>query len=337
MIPVSAITDYLGSGKTTISKKLLAHGDFGDNAVIINEFGEIGLDYDLIETSDEDFVTLKTGCLCCKMCGELFETLDKLLTRRETGELAPFGRVVIETSGLADPIPILQGLMVDETAAQKFELQRVVTTVDAVHGLMTIACEPEAAKQVAVADILILTESDQIEQRDYELSEAVLELSPSTRLTVARHGALEPEVVFGSDPLIEQAARLSDLTKVTSSRSFEHSHANGSIQTFAIVRDRPIAAVVFSLFLEALANQCSEGLFRMKGLICMDETPNQPAVVHGVQHVFHPLAWLDNWPSDDHRRRIVYIGRNLSKSWIGALLRAIEIEVIEFSEKQSQT
>lgn len=331
MIPVTAITGHLGSGKTTISKKLLAYGDFGDTAVIINEFGEIGIDHDLIESSNEDLITLKTGCLCCKMRGDLVETLDKILTRSEAGELAPFERVVIETSGLADPIPILRGLMVDETAAQKFELQRVVTTVDAVHGLMTIACEPEAAKQVAVADILILTKSDQLEQRDYELSEAILELNPSTSLIVARHGALEPEVVFGSDPSIEQAARLNGLTKVTSSRSVEHGHANGSIQTFAIVRDRPIAAVVLSVFLEALANQGGEGLLRMKGLICIDETPNLPAVVHGVQHVFHPLAWLDNWPSDDHRRKIVFIGRNLSEAWIGPLLRAIEIEVSEFA------
>ncbi|MAI44656.1 MAG: GTP-binding protein [Hyphomicrobiaceae bacterium TMED74] len=337
MIPVSVITGYLGSGKTTILKKLLAHDDFRDTAVIINEFGEIGLDHDLIETSDEDLVTLKTGCLCCKMRGDLVETLDNLLTRREAGEIAPFKRVVIETSGLADPIPILQGLMVDETAAQKFELQRVVTTVDAVHGLTTTAREPEAAKQVAVADRLVLTKSDQLQQHDDELSAAILELNPSTRLIVASHGALAPEVVFGSDPSTEQAARLNDLTEIAFSSTSEHSHANGSIQTFAIVRDRPIAAVALTLFLEALADHCGEGLLRMKGLICIDETPNQPAVVHGVQHVFHPLAWLDDWPSDDHRTRIVFIGRNLSEALINALLRAIEIEVGEFAEEQSQT
>ena len=337
MIPVSVITGYLGSGKTTILKKLLARNEFGDTAVIINEFGEIGLDHDLIETSDEDLVTLKTGCLCCKMRGDLVETLDDLLTRREAGEILPFKRVVIETSGLADPIPILQGLMVDEAVARNFELQRVITTVDALHGLTTIAREPEAAKQVAVADRLVLTKSDLRHEQDEDLSRAVLELNPSTRLIAASHGALEPDVVFGSDQPTEQATRLHDLTDIVLSEASEKGHANGSIQTFAIVRDRPIAAVALTLFLEALADHCGEGLLRLKGLVCISETPSKPAVVHGVQHVFHPLSWLDDWPSNDHRTRLVFIGRNLSEAWVSALLRTIEIEVSEFANAQLQT
>ncbi len=332
MIPVSVITGYLGSGKTTILKKLLANPDYCDTAVIINEFGEIGLDHDLIETSDEDLVTLKTGCLCCKMRGDLVETLDDLLSRRDAGEISSFKRVVIETSGVADPVPILQGLMVDPSTIQNFELDRVVTAVDAVTGANTVGQESEAAKQIAVADRLVLTKTDLVDGENDELSNLVRELNPSTECVAVSHGEVSPSVLFGDHQESTPTSRLEFLKSVGNSPRSSPDHTSGAISTFALVREQPIPAVALTLFLEALADHCGEGLLRLKGLVQIEENLNQPAVIHGVQHVFHPPTWLDQWPSQDQRTRMVFIGRNLSERWVHALLRAIEREVREFAE-----
>ncbi|MEM6497099.1 MAG: GTP-binding protein, partial [Pseudomonadota bacterium] len=299
MIPVSIITGYLGSGKTTILKKLLANPDYCDTAVIINEFGEIGLDHDLIETSDEDLVTLKTGCLCCKMRGDLVETLDELLSRRDAGEISSFKRVVIETSGVADPVPILQGLMVDPSTIQNFELDRVITAVDAVTGAHTIGQEPEAAKQIAVADRLVLTKTDLVDGGNDELSNLVRELNPSTEYVAVSHGEVSPSVLFGDHQESTPISRLEFLKSVGNSPRSNPDHTSGAISTFALVREEPIPAVALTLFLEALADHCGEGLLRLKGLVQIEENLNQPAVIHGVQHVFHPPTWLDQWPSQD--------------------------------------
>src|SRR5438132_5453248 len=163
MIPVCVLTGFLGSGKTTLLGRLLKSPAFTRTAVIINEFGEIGLDHDLIETSDESFVTLQTGCLCCTIRGDLVLTLEDILRRRDAGTVPPFERVVIETSGLADPAPILHALMSDAGVSQRLTLAGVVTTVDAVNGLATLARQPESVKQVAVADRLILTKTDLVD------------------------------------------------------------------------------------------------------------------------------------------------------------------------------
>ena len=335
MIPVSVITGYLGSGKTTILKKLLANPDYGDTAVIINEFGDVGLDHDLIETSDEDLVTLKTGCLCCKMRGDLVETLDELLNRREAGEIPCFQRVVIETSGLADPVPILQGLMVDRSTVENFQLDRVVTTVDAVTGANTIASEPEAAKQAAVADRIIVTKTDLLEAGNKDLSALVQEINPSSDCLIASHGDVPPSVLFDNNRQLETAARLDFLDSIGSVSKNGTNHKSGAISTFTLVRDTPVPAVALTLFLEALADHCGEGLLRLKGLVQIEEHPQHPAVIHGVQHVFHPPTWLDGWPSDDRRTRIVFIGRNLSEPWVHALLGTIEMEVREFAGNQN--
>ncbi|MEM8976192.1 MAG: GTP-binding protein [Pseudomonadota bacterium] len=332
MIPVSVITGYLGSGKTTILKKLLANPDYCDTAVIINEFGEIGLDHDLIETSDEDLVTLKTGCLCCKMRGDLGETLDGLLARREAGEISSFKRVIIETSGVADPVPILQGLMVDPSTIQNFQLERVITAVDAVSGANTIKREPEAAKQIAVADRLVLTKTDLADAENNNLASLVRELNPSTEHVAASYGEIAPSVLFADHQQATPSSRLEFLQSIGNGPISAADHTSGAISTFALVRDQPIPAVALTLFLEALADHCGEGLLRLKGLVQIEENMEQPAVIHGVQHVFHPPTWLEQWPSQDQRTRMVFIGRNLSEEWVHALLRAIEREVREFAE-----
>lgn len=340
MIPVSVLTGFLGSGKTTILAHLLRDPALGDTAVIINEFGDIGLDHDLIETSDETLVTLTTGCLCCKMQGDLVATLQDLLTRSDAGEIEPFARVVIETSGLADPAPILQGLMVDEVAANNFSLARVLTVVDAVNGEATLARQSEARKQVAVADRLVLSKTDLLSETDLadgdlaSIKDAVRSFNTSVPLQTVRHGKLDPAELFpASGASIDAEAILESASVADQSHGDQnaHAHPHDTISTFAIVRDQPVSAVALSLFLEALADHCGSDLLRLKGLVRIAEHDAQPAVIHGVQHVFHPPVWLDVWPSDDRRTRIVFIASGIDQAWVEALFDAIALEVQELA------
>lgn len=332
MIPVSVITGFLGSGKTTILSRLLRDPALADTAVIINEFGEIGLDHELIETSDENLVTLQTGCLCCKLQGDLVATLDDLLTRRRNGEINAFKRVVVETSGLADPAPILQSLILDEAAAANFVLQRVVTVVDAIAGADTLASRPEARKQVAVADALVLSKLDLLDQRPLVVRDAIEALNPSAPVRESERGQLDPVVLFGEGAQVDAEAKAELIRSLLDAdEAAGGSHAHGEISTFAIVRDAPVEAVVLSLFLEALADHCGTDLLRLKGLIGIAEHPEAPAVIHGVQHVFAAPDWLGRWPSGDRRTRMVFIGRAISEAWVRALLDAIEAEVAELN------
>ena len=197
MIPVIVLTGFLGSGKTTLLGRLLRHPQFARTAVIINEFGEIGLDHDLVETSEESFVTLQTGCLCCAVRGDLVLTLEDILRRRDAGEVTPFERVVIETSGLADPAPILHALMTDSGLAQRLAIAGVVATVDAVNGLATLARQPESLKQVAVADRLLLTKTDLVGSGEAEaLAGRLSALNPGATVLTASFGDVAPERLF---------------------------------------------------------------------------------------------------------------------------------------------
>ncbi|MEO0477648.1 MAG: GTP-binding protein [Planctomycetota bacterium] len=331
MIPVSVLTGFLGSGKTTILAHLMRDPALADTAVIINEFGDVGLDHDLIESSDETLVTLRTGCLCCKIQGDLVLTLNDLLARRAAGTVPAFKRIVVETSGLADPAPILQGLMIDDVLAGHIELSRVVTVVDAVNGADTLARQPEARKQVAVADQLVISKLDLAEHDASALRLAAIAINPSAPLENVSHGELDAEALFPTGPAGSNALNIA----VTLPNHHKYHASHDDISTFAIVREAPIPAVALSLFLEALSDHCGADLLRLKGLVHVEENPDQPAVIHGVQHVFHTPDWLDDWPSDDRRTRIVFIVRGISETWITALLDAIEIEVDESSRHMS--
>ncbi len=320
MIPVSVLTGFLGSGKTTVLARLLRRPEFSRTAVIINEFGEVGLDHDLVEASDESFVQLQTGCLCCAVRGDLVRTLVDLLRRREEGTVPPFERVLIETSGLADPAPILQSLMLDAALAGRLVLHGVVTTVDAVNGVDTLQRQPESVKQVAVADRLLLTKTDLAEDAQL-VRQRVTAINPSSPVIVATLGDVDPEQLFAAS------------NPVSAHHHHEHDHHHhteahaSDIAFFAIVREEPIAAIALTLFLEALAEHCGADLLRLKGIIRVTENADRPAVIHGVQHVFHPPAWLERWPSADRTSRLVFITRGISRPWIEALLAAIAAEV----------
>jgi G3E family GTPase len=330
VIPVLVLTGFLGSGKTTLLSHLLRQPDFARTAVIINEFGEIGLDHDLVEASDDSFITLTTGCLCCKVRDDLVATLDDMLRRREEGRVSPFTRVVIETSGLADPAPILQTLMTDRTIAGRVALAGVVTTVDAVNGAATLEREAISVKQVAVADRLVLTKSDLAGAVRPELFRRLAQLNAAAPVLSADRGRLDPQRLFDAGRDDPHSGSF-EVQSWLGERSDVHSHGphDADIRSYAILRDAPIRAVTLTLLLETLAEHCGADLLRLKGIVDILESPDRPAVIHGVQHVFHAPAWLPRWPSGDRRSRIVVITRGIPQSWIEALLDALEAEVAE--------
>jgi G3E family GTPase len=327
-IPVSVLTGFLGSGKTTMLGHLLRQPKFSRTAVIINEFGEIGLDHELVEASEDSFIELMTGCLCCKVRTDLAQTLQELLQRRDDGRCVPFERIVIETSGLADPAPILQTLMTDAAVAGRLVPGGVVTTVDAVNGLGTLEREGISQKQVAVADRIVLTKLDLAGADQPELLRHLAALNAGAPVLIADHGRIDAPVIFDAG-LYDPKTKSMDVTSwlAEASRGHSHAHHDADVRTYAIVRDEPIRAVTLTLFLEALAEHCGADLLRLKGIVNLAERPGRPAVLHGVQHVFHAPAWLDRWPSDDRRSRLVFIARRIPQRWVEVLLEAIDAEV----------
>ena len=323
-IPVSVLTGFLGSGKTTILSHLLRQPEFSRTAVIINEFGEIGLDHDLVEASEDSLIALTTGCLCCKVRTDLAETLQDLLRRRDEGACTAFDRIVIETSGLADPAPILQTLMTDAALAERLVVGSVATTVDAITGAPTLAREDVSQKQVAVADRIVLTKLDMAGGPGDALLARLKALNSGAPVLSADHGRIGAGDLFASS-LYEPATKSLDIHDWLA-HDHEHSH-DTEIDCCAIIRERPIHAVALTLFLEALAEHAGANLLRLKGIVDVAESPGHPLVIHGVQHIFHAPIWLERWPSDDHRTRIIVIGRRIARRWVELLLDAIEAEV----------
>lgn len=317
-LPLTVLTGFLGSGKTTILKHALADPALAGTAVIVNEFGAVGLDHDLLESAEEDLVALSTGCLCCAVRGDLTRTIADLLSRRAAGEIA-FEQLVIETSGLADPAPIVQGLALDVALRGRVQLARIVTTVDAVLGRQTLDNHPEARKQVAFADLLVLTKGDLAPTQTAE--QAARQFNPSTAVATTENGRLDPTLLL---PPATPSQALADILARTEDAAPDHTEG---LTTVTLVRPEPVPAIALTLFLEALAEACGPDLLRVKGLVQIAESPDTPAVVHGVQHVFHALDWLDAWPTADHNTRLVFIGRNLMPGWPRLLLQQIEREV----------
>jgi G3E family GTPase len=311
MIPVAIVTGFLGSGKTTLISRILRDPAFARTAVIVNEFGEIGLDHELIASSDETLLALTTGCLCCAVRSDLVATLLDLQRRSDA-----YDRVLIETSGLADPAPILHALMTDRDIAQHHVLAGVVTVVDAVHGEATLERHPEAPRQVAFADTLLRSKTD-ITEPSAALQTRLAALNPQATLRSTRD--IAPETLFTN------ATVKADVTP-------DARHSDG-IESSVLQRDRPIPALALTLLLEALAEHCGVRLLRMKGLVDIEEMPGQPAVVHGVQHVFSAPEFLDRWPSADHTTRMVFIVQGVPRYFPARLLDAIEQEVREALEQ----
>lgn len=333
MTPVTVLTGFLGSGKTTLLNQLLQRPELADTAVIINEFGEVGIDHLLVDHADENLRVLASGCLCCTVRGDLIDTLATLARRRDAGQVT-FSRVIVETTGLADPAPVLHTLMADPAVNHAFSLDGVVTTVDAVNGRATLARHAEAVKQVGVADVLLLTKTDLADPVDVDgLITTLRGLNPGARLHTVRDGAVDPDAVLGIgwiDPLGRQA-----LEEPEGHADHHHHHdvnRHGEhVRSHAFCFTEPLPRAGFLHWLDLMATLRGERLLRVKGLVQLAEAPGRPLVVHGVQHVFHPPTQLDAWPSDDHRTRLVFIVDGIPRAEIERTFR----KFVDHSESQS--
>jgi G3E family GTPase len=318
-LPTTLITGFLGSGKTTLLNGLLAHPGMADTAVIINEFGEIGLDHLLIESAFEDAVLLKSGCICCTVRGDLVDTLTSLAERRARGEIPPFSRVAIETTGLADPAPILHTIMAEPRLQPLYRIDRVVTTVDAVNALSQLEGHYEAAKQAALADRLVLTKTDLVSDETRETVLARLRaLNPLAPVAIVVQGKVTPDLLFADDGPTPELRR--DRLAAAAALGHGHDHHDAGdadhlahhhgISTVSVVRDEPVSWPRLRAWLTALASLKGPDLLRVKGIVNVTGRAG-PVVIHGVQHVFHPPVELKTWPDEDRRTRLVFIARHI--------------------------
>jgi G3E family GTPase len=331
-IPVSVITGFLGSGKTTLLNHLLSHPAMGETAVLINEFGEIGLDHLLVRQISEDIVLLNSGCLCCTVRGDLVDSLRELFLKRGRGEVPEFRRTVVETTGLADPAPIIHTLMTDPVLGKRYRLDGIVTTVDAVLGSAQLDTHPEPIKQAAVADRLVLTKTDIATDAAVDALRARLgAINPSAPVIVAVNGAAEPDALFDCG-LFDPKTKVPDVAGWLNEEAYAeaggHHHPHDvnrhddRISAFCMTIDAPIEWDAFAQWLEMLLATRGENLLRIKGILNVAGEA-KPVAIHGVQHVFHPPATLSQWPDEERRSRIVFITRDLGRQAIEDTFRAV--------------
>ncbi|HEX3864168.1 MAG TPA: GTP-binding protein [Stellaceae bacterium] len=303
-IPVTLLTGFLGSGKTTLLRRALADPAFSDTAVIINEIGEIAIDHYLVDFVEGSVLELPGGCLCCAVREDLAQTLRSLIERRDAGDLKRFRRIVVETSGLADPAPILFTLGTDPLLDQRLRLARVVTLVDAVSGLSNLDRFAEATRQAAVADVLVISKTDLAAFGD-DLAARLTTLNPNAE-RISGTDASDPAAVLFMPPRHARPATLpvADEAVSTAAPHAEHSHG---IAAFSIVLHNAISRLDFALALGRLAQDRGNDLLRVKGLVRFADRPDRPAVVQAAQHAMFSPEWLDAWPDDDQRSRLVFI------------------------------
>lgn len=342
-IPVSILTGFLGAGKSTLLNRLLKDPEMKDAAVIINEFGEVGIDHLLVEASNDAVVELSDGCLCCTVRGELVDTLAELIDGMQTGKIKPLSRVVIETTGLADPAPVMQSVMGHPSIAQHFDLDGVVTVVDAVNGLSTIDTYPEAYKQVAVADRVILTKKTLADEATIlALTQRLRSLNPRAAITDgdAEDAGSAAMLVNG---LYDPASKIADVDRwlkdeMAAAHHHHHDHHHGhdhhhhahdvnrhgaSIRSYSILHEEPIDPMAINMFIDLLRSTHGEKLLRMKAIVALTDRPDKPLVLHGVQSIFHPPVRLPAWPEgSDRKTRLVLITRDLSESYVRDLFGA---------------
>jgi G3E family GTPase len=310
--PVAVVTGFLGSGKTTLLSRLLAHPELRDTAVIVNELGEVAIDHHLLRRVDESTVLLANGCVCCAIRDDLAGELRSLLSRRERGEVPPFARVVVETTGLADPGPILSTLLSEPVVQHHYAPGPVITTVDAVHGLAQLERDDESVRQAAAADRLVVTKADLADPEETaELERRLRRLNPVAPVLRVSFGAVEPAALLGGGAERDPREQVPEGT-------YEHE----PVSSYCLLLDEPLDWTAFGTWLTMLLASRGEQVLRVKGLL--DVGAPGPVVLDAVQHVVHPPRHLDSWPDGDRRTRLVFITRRIDREALERSLLAFD-------------
>jgi G3E family GTPase len=355
-IPVSILTGFLGAGKSTLLNRILKDPGTSDTAVIINEFGEVGIDNFLVEASGDALLEIANGCLCCTVRGELVDSLASIMDGIQTGRLRPIRRIVIETTGLADPAPVMQSVMGNPVIAQNFELDGVITVVDAVNGVSTLDRHQEAVKQVAVADRLIISKLSMADAPQLAALKSRLAALNPRALVVDGDSEEAGTAAILVNGLYDPATKIADVDRwlhdeLANDADAHHHHDHGhdhdhhhhhghehhghghhhhdvnrhgdDIRSFSIIHDKPIDPMAIEMFIDLLRSAHGEKLLRVKAIVALSDNPDRPLVLHGVQSVFHPPQRLPKWPDgSDRRTRMVLITQGLEEAFVTDLFAA---------------
>ena len=328
LTPVNVLTGFLGSGKTTLLQRMLRSPALRRTAVLINEFGEVGLDHLLVQPVDDAVVLLESGCICCTIRGDLTRALLGLLGRRERSEIPYFDRVVIETTGLADPGPILYTLLSEPVVRHHFRLGNVIATVDAANADLHLSRNPEGIKQVAAADRLVVTKTDLVAPEQSAVVHATLaRLNPSAEVCDARDEALDIDELLEVRPATHSGERsqrywfLPAASDVEATGLGDALRRHGTeVSSLSLILDEPLDWTAFGIWLSMLLNRHGNDVLRVKGMLAV-QGMDTPVLVNGVQHIVHPPQHLERWPTEDHRSRLVFITRGIDRE---RLLRSLE-------------
>jgi G3E family GTPase len=315
LTPVNIITGFLGSGKTTLLQHLLRSPGLADVAVLVNEFGEVGLDHHLLQNVAESTLLLENGCLCCAVRGDLQKALRDLLSRRTRGDIPRFRRVVIETSGLADPAPIAYTLLSEAVLRHHFRLSGIITTVDAVNGAAQLDSFPESVKQASMADRLVVTKADLADEPTVAaLRRRLRSLNISAQILESAEIGGDPHHLL-TDDIYDAAGKFREAGHWTAEEADEHgSHTHtADVHSFAAVFDQPLDWTAFGVWASMLLHRHGADVLRLKGLLNVTGVPT-PVLINGVQHIVHPPSHLEEWPDADRRSRLIFIVRGLQRA-----------------------